>query len=73
MDVVLYLTPVVGLLALAFAWFKSSKINAADAGTERMQEISAAIREGAMAFLKREYRLLSYFVITVAACLASCD
>lgn len=70
MEAVLYITPLVGLLALGFAAIKSSKIKAADPGNERMREISASIREGAMAFLKREYKLLSIFVITVAVCLA---
>jgi K(+)-stimulated pyrophosphate-energized sodium pump len=70
MDAVLYITPLVGLLALGFASVKSQKISAADAGNERMKEIAQAIREGAMAFLKREYKLLAIFVVTVAACLA---
>jgi K(+)-stimulated pyrophosphate-energized sodium pump len=70
MDVVLFITPIVGLLALTFAAFKSKQINAADSGTEQMKEISQAIREGAMAFLKREYKLLSIFVVAVAICLA---
>ncbi len=70
MDAVLYVTPFVGLLALCFAAIKSRRISAADAGTEKMIEISEAIREGAMAFLKREYKLLTIFVIAVAACLA---
>lgn len=70
MDAILYLTPLVGLLALGFASIKSRKISAADAGNDKMKEIAAAIREGAMAFLRREYKLLAIFVFTVAACLA---
>lgn len=70
MDAVLYITPVIGLLALAFAAYKSSKIKKADAGNERMIEISHHISEGAMAFLSREYKLLSVFVVAVAALLA---
>ena len=58
-----------GVLALLFAWWKSSWINRQDAGTERMREIGAAVREGAMAFLGREYRILSIFVVAVAALL----
>lgn len=70
MDTVLFATTCVGISALVFAGFKSRRVNAAHAGNEKMQEISQAIREGAMAFLKREYRLLAYFVAAVALCLA---
>jgi K(+)-stimulated pyrophosphate-energized sodium pump len=70
MEAVLYIAPLVGLCALAFAAIKSARINAADPGDARMIEISEAIREGAMAFLKREYKLLSYFVVAISACLA---
>lgn len=70
MDPVLYTTALVGVSALIFAAYKSSRINAADPGTPRMVEISEAIREGAMAFLKREYRLLAIFVMAVALALA---
>lgn len=70
MDAVLYFTPLVGLLALGFAAIKSNRISKADCGTPHMKEISEAIREGAMAFLKREYKLLTVFVVAVAACLA---
>jgi K(+)-stimulated pyrophosphate-energized sodium pump len=58
-----------GLLALLFALWKSSWINRQDAGTERMREIGAAVREGAMAFLSREYRVLAIFVVGVAVLL----
>ncbi len=53
---------VVGLLFAIFLWVTISK---AETGTAQMNEISAAIREGAMAFLKREYIYLSVFVIVV--------
>jgi len=58
-----------GLLALLFALWKSSWINRQDAGTDRMKEIGAAVREGAMAFLSREYRVLAIFVVAVAVLL----
>lgn len=70
MDNVLLATTLVGISALVFAGFKSRRVKSADAGNDRMLEISLAIREGAMAFLKREYRLLSYFVVAVALSLA---
>ena len=59
-----------GVLALGFAWWKSSWVNRQDPGNERMQEIGAAVREGAMAFLSREYKVLSIFVVLVAVVLA---
>ena len=55
-----------GFLAMAFAFWKSSWINNQDQGTERMISIGSSIADGAMAFLKAEYRILSVFVITVA-------
>jgi len=64
------LFPLSGLLALGFAFIKSSSINRFDMGTERMVEIAGFIREGAMAFLRRQYRVLSLFVVVVAALLA---
>jgi K(+)-stimulated pyrophosphate-energized sodium pump len=57
----------VGLI-VAFAIFKS--VSSQPAGNERMQEIAGSIHEGAMAFLKREYRILSIFVLVVFGLLA---
>ena len=59
-----------GVLALAFAAWKTSWIHKQDPGTERMQEIGGSVREGAMAFLKREYSVLAVVVVLVAALLA---
>jgi K(+)-stimulated pyrophosphate-energized sodium pump len=59
-----------GVLALIYAFWKTAWINKLDPGTERMREIGAAVREGAMAFLAREYKVLSVFIIVVAAILA---
>lgn len=56
-----------GLLALFFAFYLANKISKMDAGTDRMKEIAAAIHEGAMAFLRQEYKTLVFFVIGVAA------
>ncbi len=61
---------VCGLLALGFALYKSTWVNKQDPGTEQMREIGAAVREGAMAFLAREYKVLSIFVLAVAVLLA---
>jgi K(+)-stimulated pyrophosphate-energized sodium pump len=59
-----------GAYALFFAWRKAVWINKQDPGTDRMQEIMGAVREGAMAFLSRQYKVLVWFVLGVAAILA---
>ena len=66
MQTLAFASPLIGLLALGFAFIKSNKVNAADAGNERMREIAGHIRDGAMAFLRREYKSLSIFVVAVA-------
>jgi K(+)-stimulated pyrophosphate-energized sodium pump len=58
-----------GLVALIFAFVRSQWVEKNDPGTERMIEIGGHIREGAMAFISREYRMLAIFVIVVAALL----
>jgi len=55
-----------GILALIYAFLKSLWMKKQDAGNERMIEIGQAVREGAMAFLSREYKVLSIFVVAVA-------
>ncbi len=59
--------PLSGIVALLFAAFTASAISREDAGTEAMKKIAGAIREGAMAFLGSEYRVLVVFVVVVAA------
>ncbi len=59
-----------GVLALAYAGWKSTWIKAQDPGTDRMIEIGGYIADGAMAFLSREYKVLSIFVVVVAVALA---
>ncbi|MYA51713.1 MAG: sodium-translocating pyrophosphatase [Chloroflexi bacterium] len=61
----LILAIVAGAVALAFAAYLAVRVLKADEGTERMQEIGAAIQEGANAFLKREYTVLAGFVFIV--------
>ncbi len=69
MDMLLYLTPAFGAVALLFALNRARFVGRQDAGNERMVEIAAAIREGAMAFLRREYSVLAVFAVVVAALL----
>lgn len=59
-----------GAVALIFAWWKTQWINRQAPGTDKMQEIGAAVREGAMAFLKREYTAIAWVVLLVAIVLA---
>ncbi|MDP6614021.1 MAG: sodium-translocating pyrophosphatase [Candidatus Marinimicrobia bacterium] len=58
-----------GILAMLFSFWKTSWIDKQDEGTERMKQIGASIADGAMAFLKAEYRVLTIFVIAVAVLL----
>ncbi|MCA9751746.1 MAG: sodium/proton-translocating pyrophosphatase, partial [Gemmatimonadetes bacterium] len=64
-----WLIPAAGVLALVFAFFKASWINRQSPGNEKMVEIGKAVREGAMAFLWREYKALGIFVVAVAVLL----
>ena len=52
-----------GIFAMLYAGWKTSWISAQDEGTDRMKLIGANIADGAMAFLKAEYRVLSIFVL----------
>ncbi len=61
---------ILGLVGLAVAFKIYKDVASQPAGNERMQEIADAIHEGAMAFLKREYQILSIFVLAVFGLLA---
>ncbi|MHB1161332.1 MAG: sodium/proton-translocating pyrophosphatase, partial [Chloroflexota bacterium] len=61
---------VVGAVALLFSGYLASNVLRQSEGNERMQEISRAVREGAMAFLSREYRTLAIFALVVTVVLA---
>jgi len=58
--------PVSGFVALAFAFWKTSWINKQDEGSDKMKLIGKHIADGAMAFLKAEYRVLAIFIVAVA-------
>lgn len=66
----IYLIPVLGLVGIVVMIIKSAWINKQDAGDDNMKTLSNYIAEGAMAFLKAEWKVLSYFVIISAILLA---
>ncbi|MBY0245718.1 MAG: sodium/proton-translocating pyrophosphatase, partial [Sphingobacteriaceae bacterium] len=66
----IYLIPLLGLFALVIMLIKSIWVNKQDAGDANMQELAGYIADGAMAFLKAEWRVLSIFVVFTAALLA---
>jgi K(+)-stimulated pyrophosphate-energized sodium pump len=61
-----YIIPVFGVLALLFTFWKSAWVSKQEVGTDRMARIAKNIADGAMAFLKAEYRVLIIFVLAVA-------
>ena len=70
MDKLIYLVPVMGFIGLIYTFVKFNWVSKQDAGTDRMKEISQFIAEGAMAFLKAEWKILGYFVAIVGILLA---
>lgn len=66
MEKLIYLVPVMGIIGLLYTFVKFNWVSKQDAGNERMKEISTYIAEGAMAFLKAEWKILGYFVVIVA-------
>lgn len=64
------LVPIFGVLALLYTFLQSNWVNKQNAGNEKMKIISGHIADGAMAFLKAEYKILTYFVVVVAILLA---
>ncbi len=63
---IIFAIPIFGILALAYTYWKSKWVANQDAGNPKMQRIAASIAEGAMAFLKAEYKVLAIFVAVVA-------
>jgi len=69
-NLLVYVLPALGLLGIIIAFGLYKAIASKPAGNERMQEIAGLIAEGAMAFLKREYKSLAIFIAIVAILLA---
>lgn len=70
MNSIVYLIPVLGLVGLVFMVIKAQWVTKQDAGNDRMREISDAIADGALAFLKAEWKVLGIFGAVVAVLLA---
>jgi K(+)-stimulated pyrophosphate-energized sodium pump len=70
-DTLIYLIPALGVVGLLYTFWKSSWVTKQEVGTERMGIIATNIADGAMSFLKAEYRVLSIFVLSVAILLGA--
>ncbi|MHB1146166.1 MAG: sodium-translocating pyrophosphatase [Lutibacter sp.] len=66
MELIVNYLPLFGVAALVFVFFKNSWVAKQDGGNEKMVRIAKNIADGAMSFLKAEYKILSIFVIAVA-------
>lgn len=69
-SIVLFSIPVFGLLGLVVMWFKSAWVTKQATGDDNMVELATYIAEGAMAFLKAEWKVLAIFSVFAAAVLA---
>ena len=69
MNDLLYLVPGSGLVALLFVYLKNNWVASRDVGSEKMERIAKNIADGAMAFLRAEYKILSVFVLITAVLL----
>ncbi len=69
-ETITYIIPVLGVVALLFTFWKSSWVSKQEVGTERMATIAKNISDGAMAFLRAEYKVLAIFVAVVACLMA---
>ena len=69
-DTILYLIPLLGVVGLIVMAIKSAWVSKQDAGDDNMQRLAGFIARGAMAFLRAEWKILSYFVVIAAILLA---
>ncbi len=67
---VFWLVPVASIVALSMAWYFFKQMMTADEGTPRMIEIAKYVRDGAMAYLKQQYKVVLYVFIVLAALFA---
>ena len=69
MELIIQLLPVFGVVALLFVFIKNMWVSKQEVGNEKMARIAKNIADGAMAFLKAEYKVLAIFVVAVAVLL----
>jgi len=69
MENLIYILPLIGIVGLLFTWYKSGWVAKQEVGTEKMARIAKNIADGAMAFLKAEYKVLAIFVLAIAVLL----
>ena len=69
MELLIKFLPAFGVLALLFVFIKNSWVSKQEVGNEKMARIASNIADGAMSFLKAEYKILSIFVAAVAVLL----
>ncbi|MPR36466.1 sodium-translocating pyrophosphatase [Salmonirosea aquatica] len=69
MDSIIYLVPAFGLVGLIYTAWRFSWVSKQPAGTENMQKLSGYIADGAIAFLKAEWKVLAFFAIPTAVLL----
>ena len=69
MELIVKFLPAFGVIALLFVFIKNSWVSKQEVGTEKMARIAKNIADGAMSFLKAEYKILSIFVVAVAVLL----
>lgn len=65
-----WLAPIAGVLALLMAWYFYRSIAAANPGNERMQEIAGYVREGAYAYLRRQYKVVGIVFLVLVGLLS---
>lgn len=63
MENLVFIVPILGIVGLIFMYIKARWVVKQDAGDEKMAELSGYIADGAMAFLRAEWKMLSYFVV----------
>ena len=68
-EMFLYLIPGSGIVALLFVYLKNNWVASKEVGSEKMERIAQNISDGAMAFLRAEYKILSVFVLITAVLL----
>jgi len=70
MENLIYILPVFGLIGLAYMGYLYGWVKKQDAGNDRMKKLAGYISDGALAFLKAEYRMLLWFVVIAGGALA---